>query len=112
MLRLLLLLALSNVFMTLAWFAHLRHPEWPLWKAVLVSWLVAGLEYAVAIPAVRAAHDQGVSAATIKVAQEAVTLLVFALVITFLLTHTGLGWRFAVASTLLLASVAVAVGGQ
>lgn len=100
-------LALSNLFMTLAWFAHLRAPEWPLWKAILVSWLIAAVEYAIAIPAIRAADARGISPATIKVVQEAVTLGVFAVVIGFVLTHTGLNWRFAVAAALLVAAVIV-----
>lgn len=109
--RLIVLLAASNVFMTAAWFAHLRHPEWPLAKAILVSWLIAGLEYALAIPAIRAAHAHGISPATIKVTQEAVTLLVFALVVAFILAQTGLSWRFVVAAVLLMAAAAVAAGG-
>lgn len=111
MLPLLGLLIASNVFMTLAWFLHLRHPEWPLWQAVLLSWLIAALEYAIAIPAVRAAHERGISAATIKIAQEAVTLLVFAAVIALVLSHAGLSWRFVAASVLLLGAVAVTVTG-
>ena len=48
------LLMLSNVFMTFAWYGHLKYGhDWPLWKAILVSWLIALIEYCLAVPANR-----------------------------------------------------------
>ena len=48
------LLMLSNVFMTFAWYGHLKYGhDWPLWKAILVSWAIALLEYCLAVPANR-----------------------------------------------------------
>ncbi len=70
-------LLLSNVFMTIAWYGHLRFKEVPLWQAVTASWLVAYVEYWLAVPANRIGH--GVySAAQLKTIQEVVTLLIFA----------------------------------
>jgi uncharacterized protein (DUF486 family) len=54
------LLFFSNVFMTFAWYGHLKYGhEWPLWKAILVSWLIALVEYCLAVPANRH-HNLGV----------------------------------------------------
>jgi uncharacterized protein (DUF486 family) len=72
-----LLLVVSNVFMTFAWYGHLRYgKDWPLWKAVLVSWLIAFLEYCVAVPANRLGYGQ-LTGFQLKIAQEVVTLSVF-----------------------------------
>lgn len=45
------LLALSNIFMTIAWYFHLKQEGWPLWKAILISWGIAFLEYLIMVPA-------------------------------------------------------------
>lgn len=70
-------LVLSNVFMTIAWYGHLRFKAVPLWQAVTVSWLIAYVEYWLAVPANRIGHSV-YSAAQLKTIQEVVTLLVFA----------------------------------
>jgi uncharacterized protein (DUF486 family) len=71
------LLVLSNLFMTMAWYGHLKFPGQPLWVVVLVSWLIAGVEYCLAVPANRIGY--GVySAAELKTMQEVITLTVFA----------------------------------
>lgn len=111
MLLLVALLALSNFFMTAAWFMHLRAPEWPMWKAILISWLIAGIEYAIAIPAVRYAHDRGITPATIKVTQEAVTFIVFGLAAGLLLTQTGVDGKFGIAAILIVSAVLVVSRG-
>jgi uncharacterized protein (DUF486 family) len=70
------LLAASNVFMTAAWYGHLRFRESALWKVILVSWLLAFFEYCLQVPANRMGH--GVyDAAELKAIQEIVTLVVF-----------------------------------
>ena len=46
-----LLLVVSNSFMTYAWYGHLKHQEWPLWLAIVSSWLIALAEYCFAVPA-------------------------------------------------------------
>ena len=72
-----LLLGLSNVFMTFAWYGHLKFKAAPLYVVVLVSWGIAFFEYWLAVPANRMGH--GVySAAQLKTIQEVITLLVFA----------------------------------
>ena len=79
----LILLVCSNVFMTFAWYGHLKYGHaWPLWKAVLVSWAIALFEYCLAVPANRLGYGQ-FSGFQLKILQEVVTLVVF---ITFALT--------------------------
>jgi len=72
-----ILLSISNVFMTFAWYGHLRFKEQPLWLVILASWAIAFVEYCFAIPANR--YGSAVySAAELKTMQEIITLIVFA----------------------------------
>jgi uncharacterized protein (DUF486 family) len=73
-----LLLCGSNVFMTFAWYGHLKFKDRPLWLVIVASWLIALLEYCLAVPANR--FGSGVySAAELKAMQEVITLVVFAI---------------------------------
>ena len=72
-----LLLSVSNVFMTFAWYGQLRFPATPLWIIVLAGWGIAFFEYCFAVPANHFGH-QVYSAAQLKTIQEVVTLIVFA----------------------------------
>ena len=72
-----LLLVLSNVFMTFAWYGHLKFKTSPLWLAVLASWGIAFFEYWFAVPANRIGSD-AYTAAELKTMQEVITLVVFA----------------------------------
>jgi uncharacterized protein len=72
-----LLLILSNIFMTFAWYGHLKVQDKPLWLIVLASWAIAFFEYCLAVPANRIGHHY-YSAAELKTAQEVITLVVFA----------------------------------
>ena len=74
------LLVLSNIFMTYAWYGHLKDfKAKPLWIAVLASWLVAFLEYCLQVPANRIGFQQaGFTLAQLKIMQEVVTMCVFA----------------------------------
>ncbi len=72
-----LLLVISNVFMTFAWYGHLKYENWPLYVAVLVAWGIAFIEYCFAVPANRMGH-QFYSVAELKTMQEIITLIVFA----------------------------------
>jgi uncharacterized protein (DUF486 family) len=72
-----LLLIASNVFMTVAWYGHLRFKEVPLFGVIVASWLIAFLEYCLAVPANRWGSAV-YSAAQLKTIQEIITLLVFA----------------------------------
>ncbi|MFD1788905.1 DMT family protein [Sphingomonas floccifaciens] len=72
-----MMLLLSNVFMTFAWYGHLKHKSAPLWAAILVSWGIAFFEYCLAVPANRMGSNV-YSAAQLKGMQEVITLAVFA----------------------------------
>jgi len=70
------MLGASNLFMTTAWYWHLRFKGAPLAKVILISWLIAGFEYAIAVPANRIGSDV-YSPSQLKTIQEVVTLVVF-----------------------------------
>ena len=72
-----LLLVASNVFMTFAWYGHLKFTDRPLWVVILVSWGIALFEYCLAVPANRIGHTV-YGAAELKTMQEVITLVVFA----------------------------------
>jgi uncharacterized protein (DUF486 family) len=91
-----LLLFCSNVFMTFAWYGHLKYGHaWPLWKAILVSWGIALFEYCLAVPANRFgyAHFSGYQ---LKIIQEVITILVFIVFATTFLKEK-LAWNYLVA---------------
>jgi uncharacterized protein (DUF486 family) len=72
------LLALSNVFMTVAWYGHLKNlADRPWWAAALISWGIALFEYLLQVPANRIGYAGGYSLAQLKIAQEVLTLAVF-----------------------------------
>jgi hypothetical protein len=75
--RTVVLLAVANVFMTTAWYGHLRYTSFPLWKVVLASWSIALIEYCFQVPANRFGYAH-FSAAQLKTIQEILTLAVFA----------------------------------
>lgn len=72
------LLTLSNVFMTFAWYGHLKFRSAPLWMVILASWGIAFFEYCLQVPANRLGYGH-FSGAQLKVLQEVITLVVFAL---------------------------------
>jgi uncharacterized protein (DUF486 family) len=72
-----LLLACSNVFMTFAWYGHLKYKAWPMVIAILISWGIAFVEYCFAVPANRIGNAV-YSPAELKSLQEVITLIVFA----------------------------------
>ncbi len=80
-----LMLLASNVFMTFAWYGHLKFGTKPLWTVVMLSWGIAFFEYWLAVPANRIGH-QVYSAAELKTMQEVITLVVFAV---FAVTYLG-----------------------
>lgn len=88
-----LLLLVSNVFMTLAWYGQLRFPSWTITTAILVGWGIALLEYCFAVPANRIGYAQGFSGGQLKIIQEIITLSVFAVFATFVLKEP-LTWRY------------------
>jgi uncharacterized protein (DUF486 family) len=90
------LLVLSNVFMTFAWYGHLRDlRDKPLWIAIAVSWGIAFFEYCVQVPANRLGYT-ALSLAQLKILQEIVTLVVFAGFAVFWMGEK-LTWNYAAA---------------
>lgn len=77
MLRTIVLLTASNIFMTTAWYYHLKQEGWPLWKAIVLSWLIAFFEYCLMVPANRYGFAGGLKLFQLKILQEVITLLVF-----------------------------------
>jgi uncharacterized protein (DUF486 family) len=88
-----LLLIGSNVFMTFAWYGHLKFKTAPLYAAVIFSWLIAFMEYWLAVPANRIGHEV-YSAAELKTMQEVITLVVFVVFSVFYLKE-GITWNHA-----------------
>jgi len=97
-----LLLIASNVFMTTAWYGHLRHKTWPLWAAILISWLIALPEYALQVPANRFGHGH-FSAPQLKVMQEVISIAVF-IVFCVLYLKEPIRWNHGVAFLLIAAA--------
>ena len=101
--RTVLLLIGSNVFMTLAWYGHLKYPHRPLLLAILVSWLIAFLEYCFQVPANRIGSYQ-FSTAQLKTIQEVITLVVFSVFsVTYL--REQVRWNYVVAFGLIVGAV-------
>lgn len=85
------LLICSNIFMTFAWYGHLKFPNAPLWQVVLISWGIAFFEYLLMVPANRWGYGQ-FTGAQLKTIQEIITLTVFAGFAVFWLGET-LKWN-------------------
>jgi uncharacterized protein (DUF486 family) len=100
-----LLLVASNVFMTFAWYGHLKFKTSPLWIAVMASWSIAFVEYWFAVPANRVGH-QVYSAAELKTIQEVITLAVFA-IFSVLYLKEAITWNHLIGFALIAAGAAV-----
>jgi uncharacterized protein len=100
------LLLLSNSFMTMAWYGHLRFKKAPLIVAILASWGIAFFEYTLQVPANRIGY-RVLSGYQLKVMQEAITLVVF-MIFAALWLGEGLQPRYLVSFGLILAAVVVA----
>ena len=108
------LLVLSNAFMTFAWYYHVKQKAWPLLAAIGISWLIALPEYCLQVPANRMGHvDFGgaFSLPQLKIIQEAITLGVF-LVFTIVVAHEKPRATDLAAFGLIFAAVAVAMWGR
>lgn len=91
-----LLLLLSNVFMTFAWYGHLKYGhDWPLWQAILISWGIALFEYSLAVPANRMGYGM-FTGFQLKILQEVITLAIFMVFAVFFLKEK-LAWNYLVA---------------
>jgi len=98
-----LLLTVSNVFMTLAWYGHLKFKQSALWLAIILSWGLALFEYMFQVPANRIGSAV-LSITQLKILQEAITLTVFT-VIAYLLFGETLKWNNFVSYALLIGAV-------
>src|SRR5438093_12269279 len=105
--RTVLLLILSNTFMTLAWCGHLRFRAAPLIITILASWLIALPEYALQVPANRFGYGQ-FSAAQLKIIQEVISITVF-VIFNFLYLKEAPNWRTGLAFALIVGAVFLAV---
>jgi uncharacterized protein (DUF486 family) len=101
----LILLTVSNVFMTFAWYGHLKFTNKPLPLVVLASWGIAFFEYCFMVPANRIGYGT-YSAAQLKTIQEVITLTVFAL-FSVLYLKEPFRWNYGVGFVLILAAVFV-----
>lgn len=99
------LLLLSNIFMTFAWYGHLRFRDVSLWKVILVSWLIALPEYALQVPANRIGYG-AFSAFELKTIQEVITLTVFIAFSVFYLREE-VRWNHILGFVLIIAAVVV-----
>jgi hypothetical protein len=104
-----LLLIASNVFMTLAWYGHLKFKSVALPLVILASWGIAFIEYCLAVPANRIGHAV-YSAAELKTIQEVITLIVFAGFSVFVLKEP-LGWNHAIGFLLIALGAAFVFRG-
>ena len=90
------MLVCSNLFMTFAWYWHLRlqkpvESSWPVYVIILISWLIALVEYVIAVPANRLGAASGLNVAQLKIIQEVITVCVF---VPFMLLFMGEKWRW------------------
>ena len=96
-----LLLTLSNIFMTAAWYGHLKYRDLPLWKVILASWLIVFFEYCLQVPANRIGYGQ-FNGAQLKTIQEVITLVVFSVFSVWYLKE-AFHWNYAVGFALIAA---------
>lgn len=103
--RTVILLTISNIFMTFAWYGHLKYRDVPLYKVIVVSWMIAFFEYCFQVPANRIGSYE-FSAAQLKTIQEVITLTVFS-VFSVLYLKQPLRWNYFAGFGLIVAAVAV-----
>lgn len=97
------LLIVSNVFMTFAWYGHLKFREEALWKVIIISWLIAFMEYCFQVPANRIGSYQ-FSTVQLKTIQEVITLTIFCIFSVFYLKE-DLKWNYLVGFAFMIAAV-------
>lgn len=110
MIQPILMLVASNLFMTYAWYWHLKFKAWPILPVILISWLIAGVEYAIAVPANRWGSEV-YSAAQLKTIQEVIALVMF---IGFSALYLGqpVRWSTAAGFCLIFAGAALVFVGK
>lgn len=100
-----LLLTISNIFMTIAWYGHLKYKDSPLWIVILASWGIAFIEYCFQVPANRIGHYQ-FTAAQLKTIQEVITLVVFC-VFSVVYLKEELKWNYIAGFAMMIGAVFV-----
>jgi uncharacterized protein (DUF486 family) len=100
-----ILLTISNIFMTFAWYGHLKYRHAPLFKVIVISWLIAFLEYCFQVPANRIGSYE-FSVAQLKTIQEVITLTVFS-VFSVLYLGQPIRWNYLVGFGMMVLAVAV-----
>jgi uncharacterized protein (DUF486 family) len=100
-----LLLTLSNIFMTFAWYGHLKYRHAPLFKVIVISWLIAFAEYCFQVPANRIGSYE-FTTAQLKTIQEVITLTVFS-IFSVLYLREPLKWNYLVGFAMMIGAVAV-----
>jgi len=105
------LLIASNLFMTIAWYGHLRFPDARLWVVILASWGIALIEYCLAVPANRIGYAHGFSGGQLKIMQECVTLAIFAIFAVTVLKEP-ISWRFLGAAACIAGAAAFMFAGR
>ncbi len=98
-----LLLLISNIFMTFAWYGHLKFKSAPLWIVIIASWGIAFFEYCFQVPANRIGHTY-FDTPQLKIMQEAITIVVFCIFSVFYLREE-LKWNYIVGFLLILLAV-------
>ena len=101
-----LLLLISNIFMTFAWYGHLKYKSAPMRIAILVSWGIAFFEYCFQVPANRIGHGQ-FTATQLKIMQEAITLIVFIVFAKLYFAGEPIRWNYLVGMALIFIAVFV-----
>src|SRR4029078_3889124 len=99
------LLTVSHIFMTIAWYGHLKYKDSPLWIVILASWGIAFVEYCFQVPANRIGHYQ-FSAAQLKTIQEVITLVVFC-VFSVVYLKEELKWNYIAGFAMMVGAVFV-----
>ncbi|HEY1262667.1 MAG TPA: DMT family protein [Terriglobales bacterium] len=100
-----ILLTVSNIFMTFAWYGHLKYRQEPLFKVIVVSWMIAFFEYCFQVPANRIGSYE-FTAAQLKTIQEVITLAVFS-VFSVLYLKEQFRWNYGVGFALIAVAVFV-----
>jgi uncharacterized protein len=108
--RTILLLCISNSFMTVAWYGHLKHRSAPILEAIMVSWLIAFGEYCFQVPANRIGYGE-FTGYQLKIIQECITLAVF-VIFAWLYLGERIRWNYAVSFLFVIGAVVSAFWGR
>ncbi|MDR0793259.1 MAG: DMT family protein [Chitinophagaceae bacterium] len=98
------LLLFSNMFMTFAWYWHLKYTGIPLWKAILISWGIAFFEYCLTVPANRVGFTSGWNGFQLKITQEIISLIIFCFFAVLYLKEP-FHWKYLISFCLILGAV-------